>query len=218
MITEPERDDNVARRILVLGRRGQFSIGQRKCHANRGEAPCILTSFRSASIVAGRHVLAWLRAAAAIASWGARIPFPPGAHTIAVPAFVNQTTTYRIEQMLTEAVVHEFIARTKYRVVPEADGADLVLHGQVTTLGAGAVLFDPVYGRHDDCSGDGDGSRCNCRTVRERPCTRIIISSFASLTRSPRTPTHFSRKKVRPSIACRRTLQTQVVSDVLENF
>jgi hypothetical protein len=71
---------------------------------------------------------------------------PPGAHTIAVPAFVNRTTTYRIEQRLTEAVVHEFIARTNYRVVPDADGADLVLQGEVTNLGLGAVLYDPTTG------------------------------------------------------------------------
>jgi hypothetical protein len=59
---------------------------------------------------------------------------------------VNQTTTYRIEQRFTEALVHEFIARTNYRVVPETDGADLVLQGEVTSLGAGAVLYDPTTG------------------------------------------------------------------------
>jgi hypothetical protein len=59
---------------------------------------------------------------------------------------VNQTTTYRIEQRFTEALVHEFIARTNYRVVPEADGADLVLQGEVTSLGAGAVLYDTNTG------------------------------------------------------------------------
>ena len=41
---------------------------------------------------------------------------PEGAHTIAIPAFANRTTQYRIEQILTQAVAHEFIARTKYRV------------------------------------------------------------------------------------------------------
>lgn len=71
---------------------------------------------------------------------------PADARTIAIPAFTNQTTTYRIEQMLTESVVHEFIARTKYRVVPEQDGADLVLHGQVIGLAAGGVGFDPNSG------------------------------------------------------------------------
>lgn len=71
---------------------------------------------------------------------------PAEAQTIAIPAFTNQTTTYRIEQIFTQSVVREFIARTKYRVVPEEDGADLVLHGQVIGLAAGAVGFDPVSG------------------------------------------------------------------------
>ena len=72
---------------------------------------------------------------------------PEGAHTIAIPALANRTTQYRIEQILTQAVVHEFIARTEYRVVPEADGADLVLQGEVTNIASGAVLFDPTTGR-----------------------------------------------------------------------
>src|SRR5690348_2174773 len=71
---------------------------------------------------------------------------PAGAHTIAIPAFANRTTTYRIEQILTQAVAREFIARTNYRVTPEADGADLVLEGEVTNIGSGAVLFDPTTG------------------------------------------------------------------------
>ena len=42
---------------------------------------------------------------------------PPGLKVIAVPALKNDTPRYRIEQRMTEAVVHEFIARTKYRIV-----------------------------------------------------------------------------------------------------
>lgn len=72
---------------------------------------------------------------------------PEGARTIAIPAFVNRTTEYRIEQILTQAVVHEFVARTKYRVVPETEDADLVLQGEVTSLAGGAVLYDTITGR-----------------------------------------------------------------------
>jgi Lipopolysaccharide-assembly len=72
---------------------------------------------------------------------------PEGARTIAIPAFANQTTQYRIEQILTQAVAHEFISRTKYRVVPYAEGADLVLQGEVTSLASGAVLYDSTTGR-----------------------------------------------------------------------
>ena len=44
--------------------------------------------------------------------------------TIAVPAFQNDTTRYRVEQRFTEAVVREFITRTKYRIVPDAASAE----------------------------------------------------------------------------------------------
>src|SRR5579864_8452515 len=97
-------------------------------------ALCLLVGFMAASGCGYRVV-------------GRANTLPAGAHTIAIPAFTNRTTTYRIEQILTEAVVHEFIARTKYRVVPESDGADLSLQGEVTGLGSGAVLFDPTTGR-----------------------------------------------------------------------
>jgi outer membrane lipopolysaccharide assembly protein LptE/RlpB len=48
---------------------------------------------------------------------------PSGIHVIAVPALVNATTSYRIEQKLTSATVHEFLAKTPYKVVSNpADG------------------------------------------------------------------------------------------------
>jgi len=42
----------------------------------------------------------------------------------------NKTTSYRIEQRLTAATVHEFLAKTSYRVVPDPANADAVLRGQ----------------------------------------------------------------------------------------
>jgi hypothetical protein len=67
---------------------------------------------------------------------------PPGLKVIAVPALKNDTSRYRIEQGMTEAVVHEFIARTKYRIVSSADSADAVLHGEITSFEAIPVVFD----------------------------------------------------------------------------
>jgi hypothetical protein len=67
---------------------------------------------------------------------------PPGLKVIAVPALKNDTTRYRIEQRMTEAVVHEFIARTKYRVTSSEDSADAVLHGEITSFEAIPVVFD----------------------------------------------------------------------------
>ena len=38
----------------------------------------------------------------------------PNLNTLAVPTFVNQTTTYKVEQTLTSAVVKELLKRTNY--------------------------------------------------------------------------------------------------------
>lgn len=72
---------------------------------------------------------------------------PKSIHTIAVPALENKTTSYRIEQRLTTATVHEFLARTSYRVVPDPANADAVLRGKVLSLEAVPLLFDTATGR-----------------------------------------------------------------------
>ena len=72
---------------------------------------------------------------------------PKSIHVIAVPALENKTTSYRIEQRLTAATVHEFMAKTQYRVVPEPRNADAVLRGKVLSLEAVPLLFDTVTGR-----------------------------------------------------------------------
>ena len=67
--------------------------------------------------------------------------------TIAIPAFVNRTTNYRIEQRFTQAVVRELLERTKYKVIQDEDAADAVLHGEVLTIETSPVLFDATTGQ-----------------------------------------------------------------------
>ncbi len=66
---------------------------------------------------------------------------------IAIPALKNRTSSYRVEQRFTQALVREMISRTKYRVVPEAKDADAVLEGEIISLQTTPVLFDPVTTR-----------------------------------------------------------------------
>jgi len=73
--------------------------------------------------------------------------FPPDVKTLAVPAFVNQTQSYRIEAVLTEAVVREFNTRTKYRIVADPAEADAVLRGTVTGTQLAPVTYDSNTGR-----------------------------------------------------------------------
>ena len=74
--------------------------------------------------------------------------FPEDVKTIAVPAFKNETLTYRIEQMLTASVVREFTTRTRYRIINDAGGdADATLHGTVLSTAASPLTYDTATGR-----------------------------------------------------------------------
>jgi outer membrane lipopolysaccharide assembly protein LptE/RlpB len=72
---------------------------------------------------------------------------PPDWTTIAVPAFKNDTTRYRIEQRFTAAVIRQFVQRTKYKIVQDPDNADAVLHGEVISIETAPVLFDATTGQ-----------------------------------------------------------------------
>lgn len=173
-------------------------------------------NFRSALIL-------WTLAAVLAASGcgyhvvGRANTLPAGAHTIAIPAFTNQTTTYRIEQIFTEAVVREFIARTKYRVVPEADGADLVLQGEVTNIASGAVLFDPTTGRATTVL-----VTVNLRIGLRDRAGKMLYQNNNFVFREPYEisediPSFFQEEG--PALnRMSRDFAVQLVSDVLENF
>ena len=73
---------------------------------------------------------------------------PASVRTIAVPIFVNQTQTYRIEQMLTRDVVREFLARTHYQIAnDDGKSADAVLKGTVVSAQAAPLTYDAQTGR-----------------------------------------------------------------------
>ncbi len=72
---------------------------------------------------------------------------PKSIRVIAVPALENKTASYRIEQRLTTATVHEFLAKTSYRVVPDPANGDAVLRGKVLSVEAAPLLFDTATGR-----------------------------------------------------------------------
>jgi hypothetical protein len=72
---------------------------------------------------------------------------PKSIHVIAVPALENKTTSYRLEQKLTAATIHEFLAKTSYRVVSNPEEGDAVLRGKVLSLEAVPLLFDTKTGR-----------------------------------------------------------------------
>lgn len=66
---------------------------------------------------------------------------PKGIHVIAVPALENKTSTFKIEQTLTAATIHEFLAKTNYKIVSDPNGGDAVLTGKVLSMEVVPLLF-----------------------------------------------------------------------------
>ena len=69
---------------------------------------------------------------------------PKTIHTVAIPAFTNLTTRYKLTDQLPEAISREFITRTRYRVVSEPNSADAVLRGTVINYSFYPTIFDPA--------------------------------------------------------------------------
>jgi outer membrane lipopolysaccharide assembly protein LptE/RlpB len=72
---------------------------------------------------------------------GRETTLPKTIHVIAVPAIENKTSTYRIEQKLTAATIHEFLAKTKYKIVSNPASGDAVLAGKVISVEAVPLTF-----------------------------------------------------------------------------
>jgi Lipopolysaccharide-assembly len=66
---------------------------------------------------------------------------PKTLHVIAVPAFENKTSSYRIEQKLTGATIREFLESTRYKIVSNPAAGDAVLHATVLSVEAAPLQF-----------------------------------------------------------------------------
>ena len=63
---------------------------------------------------------------------GAATHLPPGVKTLCVPVFATRTESYHTETAMTQAVIREFAARSRFRVTPDAGtDADAVLRGTI---------------------------------------------------------------------------------------
>jgi hypothetical protein len=72
---------------------------------------------------------------------------PKNIQTIAIPAFANITTRYKVSELLAGAVTREFITRTRYHIVTDPNQADAVLTGSVVNFFAYPILLDPSTAR-----------------------------------------------------------------------
>lgn len=156
---------------------------------------------------------------------------PPGLKVIAVPALKNDTASYRIEQRMTEAVVHEFLARTKYRIVSSPESADAVLRGEITSFEAIPAVFDTTAAP--------TSSSATVNTTTARATTMLVSVHMKVLLEDTETkktlykndnylfrqPYEISTDPAKffdeqgPALArMSRDFAARLVSDVLENF
>ena len=78
---------------------------------------------------------------------GRAAQLPTDWQTVAIPGFKNDTTAYRIEQRFTQAVIREFITRTKYRVIQDQASADAILTGEVISIETNPATFEATTGQ-----------------------------------------------------------------------
>jgi hypothetical protein len=157
---------------------------------------------------------------------------PPGLKVIAVPAIENRTNRYRIEQRMTEAVVHEFLARTKYRIVSTEDSADAVLHGEITSFDATPVVFDTTPGPNSTPVPNVNATTTSATTMlvsvhmkvwlEERETKKILYKNDNYLFREPyelsTDPATFFDEQGPALGRMSRDFASRLVADIVENF
>src|SRR5882672_12117199 len=136
---------------MAMGDRGQLAARGldrgRLCH-RAGHRPAAWegTVKRLLAVLFSAAVL--LSAGCGYHTAGHATRLPDNVRTIAVPAFVNQTQTYRVGQLLTRDVVRELISRTKYRVINESgESADATLTCIISSAQAAPLTYDAQSGR-----------------------------------------------------------------------
>jgi len=67
---------------------------------------------------------------------------PGGVRSLGIPTFINTTRQYKLEQVITEAVLQEFFLRTRVPVNSDASGVDAVFQGVIRDMRSSPVSFD----------------------------------------------------------------------------
>ena len=172
--------------------------------------------------LAGASVLLWALTGCGYHTGARGELLPASIKTIAVPAFGNATTRYKLTDQMAEAVAKELIARSRYRVVPDEKNADAILNGSVLnftsnvavtgTTGQQAVVEIHVYLKLTLTE------RATGKVLFNRPYQEIRERYQIAASDAPFDQKNYVEET---DLAIRRAAdQTarQVVSSILENF
>ena len=74
---------------------------------------------------------------------GAATHLPSNVRTLSIPVFATRTEAYHTEELITNAVIREFAARTRMRVAPDSvTGSDAVLRGTILSQTATPLTYN----------------------------------------------------------------------------
>jgi hypothetical protein len=93
-------------------------------------------------LAGGLCVLSTASAGCGYALAGRGAFLPSYIQRIGIPTFVNRTTVFNLETLLSEKVRAEFIGRGKYQILPESTGVDALLTGEVTSVSLTPASFN----------------------------------------------------------------------------
>ena len=129
---------------------------------------------------------------------GALRSLPTDWSSIAIPAFKNDTTRYRIEQRFTEAVIHEFITRTKYRVVQDEARMQMACCTEkLLSIETSPVIFNSTTGEVETMLVTIHAKVLLVDNKTSIPCIRTTTWFFATSTRFRATCRASSTSRVR---------------------
>jgi hypothetical protein len=148
---------------------------------------------------------------------------PKTVHTIAIPAFSNVTTHYKLTDQLPEAITREFISRTHYGIVTDTNNADAILEGAVLNYQSFPTIAIPSPVDHVTLIATTVEVHVILRlSLRERTTGKILytrpyyeIREHYEISIDPRA--FFDESDAALARASKQTAQ-QVVSSVLEAF
>lgn len=117
-------------------------------------------------------VLCGLTAACGYGLRGTGTFLPPHIKSMSIPMFKNETTRFQLDLKLTQAVLNEFLSRSKVEVAADAEKADAVLLGTIHYFSATPIAL----------SSGGAADRYNITVVakivlRDKVKNQIIFSN-----------------------------------------
>jgi hypothetical protein len=143
---------------------------------------------------------------------------PDEIQSIAIPAFENATTEYKIEQYVRSEVVHEFVTRTRYHIVTGDESADATLSATILLFRDFPATYDPVTNRASTVQTETHlhvslRDRKNGQVVYENP--RMILTETYEVSIDPQA--YFGERQA-AILRAGRSAAREMVSAILSGF